>query len=726
MSIATQYAKPWDAPQVLDNGGAVYNVKHRRFGARGDDLTDDTAAISAAYAAARATGGTVFFPPGIYRFSSLALTTLGSEQTVTLKGSGYQTTILRPTLAAATATEYAIDIGDAATTNSGQVSLQDLTIKGDLTAGEANAIRARKGQRYTYWNNVRVHQFDKGTGLTLDELWLLNWGNLIITNCYQAVSGSTLNAFSIDNLAVEICGPVPSVAPADWPAYGWTYAHSTIADTEPSVHLQGIECTVTNLSIEANLAKTNLKIEDKVHVLSYYAEANYAWDVGNEILFGGVGPKLDHGTLQNGVYSTPPNPRYMISMGDSDGARIEGLVYETPGPNPTNSLHGVDFATSDRAEVNIFFRGYDNITQQAARGQLFRGNSKRFTLNGQRYVAGFPIDQLARVLWEEYSASSLNPRDIGLMNRPASTGVALGFSPLNLSAGSVLVNDKRLVGKGRVQKIERSGAAEAGVYHAISAGVLSTTDKYFVSSYIYADWSAGLGAASMQTVNGASTTTLSPRVGNRKGWERISNIRTFSDGASEVRIYPCRISSTAPAAYTACCFLVNLSAFDAAHGTSLAGMSVHEVEEILDIRLLEGMASDEYAHELPTTGSYKRGDRVWKGQPSAGTAEAWACITGGTPGTWRVHSYTPGWGFTGAGVTTPDVSDGYAFKSNNSSATTITNFSGGADGQRIVVRVADANTTIQNNVSIVTASGADITAQGVYEFILDGSVWREI
>lgn len=42
MSIETQYAKPWDAPQVLDNGGAVLNIRHRRYGATysGDDMTN--------------------------------------------------------------------------------------------------------------------------------------------------------------------------------------------------------------------------------------------------------------------------------------------------------------------------------------------------------------------------------------------------------------------------------------------------------------------------------------------------------------------------------------------------------------------------------------------------------------------------------------------------------------------------------------------------------------
>jgi hypothetical protein len=53
--------------QVL---GMVYNVKDPAYGAKGDDVADDTSAIQAACTAAAATGGIVFFPAGIYRISA--------------------------------------------------------------------------------------------------------------------------------------------------------------------------------------------------------------------------------------------------------------------------------------------------------------------------------------------------------------------------------------------------------------------------------------------------------------------------------------------------------------------------------------------------------------------------------------------------------------------------------------------------------------------------------
>src|SRR5438445_5678043 len=58
---------------------------------------------------------------------------------------------------------------------------------------------------------------------------------------------------------------------------------------------------------------------------------------------------------------------------------------------------------------------------------------------------------------------------------------------------------------------------------------------------------------------------------------------------------------------------------------------------------------------------------------------------------------------------TPDVSNGNVFKTNNRAPTTITSFLNGVDSQVITINCGEANTTIQNNANIVTASAADIT-----------------
>lgn len=80
------------------------------------------------------------------------------------------------------------------------------------------------------------------------------------------------------------------------------------------------------------------------------------------------------------------------------------------------------------------------------------------------------------------------------------------------------------------------------------------------------------------------------------------------------------------------------------------------------------------------------------------------------------------------GDVTPSVL-GWAWgKIDNSSATTITNFDDGVEGQEITLLFANANTTIEDNLNIDTLSNANTTPSGgdVLKFILIDGLWREI
>lgn len=54
------------AAQFLDKGGAVFNVKHPDFGAKGDGVADDGIAWNLTRAAVPTNGGVVLVPPGDY------------------------------------------------------------------------------------------------------------------------------------------------------------------------------------------------------------------------------------------------------------------------------------------------------------------------------------------------------------------------------------------------------------------------------------------------------------------------------------------------------------------------------------------------------------------------------------------------------------------------------------------------------------------------------------
>lgn len=87
--------------------------------------------------------------------------------------------------------------------------------------------------------------------------------------------------------------------------------------------------------------------------------------------------------------------------------------------------------------------------------------------------------------------------------------------------------------------------------------------------------------------------------------------------------------------------------------------------------------------------------------------------------------YTDAIGFAPSDAT-PSVQIGNVFATVNGSATTITNFDDGKNGQVIWVRL-DANTTVQDNASIRCSGGADITgaASMLVSFVNIGGTWYQ-
>ncbi len=74
---------------ILDTGGAVFNVKSTTFGAVGNGIANDTAAIQAAVNAAASVRGVVVIPPGTYQ-----VTTITIPAGITIEG--YGATLRRP------------------------------------------------------------------------------------------------------------------------------------------------------------------------------------------------------------------------------------------------------------------------------------------------------------------------------------------------------------------------------------------------------------------------------------------------------------------------------------------------------------------------------------------------------------------------------------------------------------------------------------------------------
>lgn len=137
-----------DVDQVVYE--AVVNVKNQPYSATGNGSTDDTAAIQAAINAVFAAGGgTIYFPPGNYRVTSLSLSWGTLPTSIVFAGAGqFATSITK--IGASTNSVFTLD----ATLGDGTYSeFRDMTISGNNVA--SSGIRASLMARNVF-KSIRV------------------------------------------------------------------------------------------------------------------------------------------------------------------------------------------------------------------------------------------------------------------------------------------------------------------------------------------------------------------------------------------------------------------------------------------------------------------------------------------------------------------------------------------------------------------------------------------
>lgn len=140
-------------------GSPVYDVK--AYGARGNGVTDDTAAINAALDAVPAAGGVVFLPPGVYGVSA----PLNINAFTILRGSGHQGSEIRALagFAGAAMVQNAIQDGSQQF-----IGIESLLVNGNKSvATVAIGIKIKGGGQPTYVRDVVVYEAS-GNGLVLD------------------------------------------------------------------------------------------------------------------------------------------------------------------------------------------------------------------------------------------------------------------------------------------------------------------------------------------------------------------------------------------------------------------------------------------------------------------------------------------------------------------------------------------------------------------------------
>lgn len=151
------------------------------YGAVGDGVADDTAAILAANAAAEASGGGIlYFPAGTYR--TTAPLTIKSYR-VRVLGDGPQLTIIKPEL---TSGQYAITMGWPATEPIGKSgpfsALEALALVAPSGAGQPNGILVSGDHAYSMtFRDVSIAGFDTQVDLG-NNTYLMHFERVFFNN----------------------------------------------------------------------------------------------------------------------------------------------------------------------------------------------------------------------------------------------------------------------------------------------------------------------------------------------------------------------------------------------------------------------------------------------------------------------------------------------------------------------------------------------------------------
>lgn len=200
--------------------GAPVNVKD--FGAVGNGVADDTAAIQAAITKASGTygvginGGIVYFPTGVYSISSLTLTIDNQAITLLGEGSNYSSNVTKATILKARDAGDNFLIKIYRTTN---IIISDLTLdlnnlktKGiDLThaAGTGAIID------YCQYNNLEFYNVKTGGSFVESE------GNAVLLGGEVAVHKFNNCVFQLNGIGGNYIGR--SVHISNYNAWDWTF-----------------------------------------------------------------------------------------------------------------------------------------------------------------------------------------------------------------------------------------------------------------------------------------------------------------------------------------------------------------------------------------------------------------------------------------------------------------------------------------------------------------------
>lgn len=178
-------------------------VSVKDFGAVGNGVADDTAAIQAAITSFTGglTGVGLYFPKGIYVTSSTLI--IGDKQNMYMVGEGVNTTVIKPTISV----PVVFSFGSSSTANQGISGMKIL-----CSAGNSNtAVRVQNCQNF-FFNGMGID--GANIGLIVDSGVIHFYSNFFINNSIN--TGIQINGgndqFFRDGVLSSVGGPQPTTA----------------------------------------------------------------------------------------------------------------------------------------------------------------------------------------------------------------------------------------------------------------------------------------------------------------------------------------------------------------------------------------------------------------------------------------------------------------------------------------------------------------------------------
>lgn len=360
--------------------GEMVSVK--AYGATGNGSTDDTAAIQAAIDYVYSSGGgTVYFPPGTYRVTSI-VRNWTSPITVNLKGSGKRSSILKKFGTNATPI---LDLSGIASMLEPYSEISDLEIDGDNVAN-VNGIRVTNFGRWVM-RNVFIEKCNYG---------LYCRGGLVF-DVYDCTFQANLYGYYCEKSANNVFSNLVSF-------YGGQFSGNTTwglyIKQAAGVHVVGTDISFNGTSGDINTGGIyyDVTMDDEIgYAVASIKNAWFEGNFGNGIKTGAVGGL--HFSLRDTTLAGNFNPVTIGAIAMSEIVNcFAGSVTDTIVVGATRSIieNCIFYALNDNStyyhHLNVVGNAYNEINQTNARRDVICGTERFVQGSAADLTAGNPQD----------------------------------------------------------------------------------------------------------------------------------------------------------------------------------------------------------------------------------------------------------------------------------------------------------------------------------------------